>query len=90
MFDEDWPRFVVKMVTGGRQDQGAELVACAAHVVQPDHRLAGFALGKVIAEQRLGAVGLFHEMLGVEPPGQQGARGVRGFRAATVALHRFR
>jgi len=46
--------------------------------VKPDHRLDRFALREIIAERSQRAGSGFEQMLGFEPPREQGARRGRG------------
>ena len=62
-----------------------DLVAHLPDVVQPDDRLDRLPLREVVAERRQRAVGVLDEVLGVEPPFEQGARRGRGAAITVVA-----
>jgi hypothetical protein len=64
---------VARHRAGGVEAQQVELVARAAHVIEPDHRLDRFALREVVAKLALRAVRLLDQVIGLEPPGQQRA-----------------
>ncbi len=68
---------------GGVEAEEVEFVARPFDFVQPDDRLDGLALGEVVAEVQERAVGVFGEMLGIEPVAEQGDGGGR---SAGVAL----
>lgn len=71
--------------TGGVEAQEIELIAGGMDVVEPDDTFDGFALGEIVAELVLGGVGLFGEMGGFKPPGEQGAGGGGGAGIAGIA-----
>jgi hypothetical protein len=65
--------------------QEVELVACAAHVVEPNHSFDRFALGEVVAELALRAVRLLDQVIGLEPPAQERTRCGRGSSITRIA-----